>query len=415
MKKNTIYKPYIFFILAILSCSGFSQTTNTGVLSVSEGTEFSTVEDFSNTSSGEFYNDGESFIYRGFRNDGVVDFYGSTGLTRFIGSSPQQISGARPSYFYNIYFDNASGQEPFHLSGEIEAFGLVDFYRGIIDIDNYGGLFTFGNGASHVNTSDVSHVDGPVQKDGSEGFTFPIGDGGYYRFSGISEAPSQGTYRSKYYLENSGELYGHDLRPDVVSLIDDREYWTIEPVASTDDVMVTLSWREATTPPAIISTPQEGNIHIVRWDAESNMWVDEGGAVDIDNRTVTTAVSDYGVFTLARVKSEDILPCDVVVYNAVTPNGDGINDFFRIDNTNSSCAKNLKVKIFNRWGVKVYETNNYGANGNVFDGHSEGRATVQGSSQLPTGTYFYILDYRFDSGDGEKSHKQAGYLYLNGN
>lgn len=415
MKANTIIKNPVFLLMFILSGSVFSQTTNTGVLSVSGGTEFSTLENFENTASGEFYNDGEAFIYRDFHNDGVVDFYNITGLIRFIGNLPQLIFGDQPSYFYNIYFDNQSGDAPFHLSGEIEAFGLVDFYRGIVDIDNYGGTFTFGETASHVNTSDDSHVDGPVQKNGSEHFTFPIGDGGYYRFSGISEAPSASTYRSKYYLEDSGELYSHSLRPDVVSLIDNSEYWTIEPVVAASDLMITLSWREATTPPAIISSAEEGSIHIVRWDKEKNMWIDEGGAIDTDNQTVTTAVKKYGVFTLARVESDDILPCDVVVYNSVTPNGDGVNDFFRIDNANSTCAKNLKVKIFNRWGVKVYETKNYGANGNVFDGYSDGRATVQGSSQLPTGTYFYILDYRFDSGDGEKSHKKAGYLYLNGN
>ncbi|MDN3664355.1 hypothetical protein QWY92_02910 [Algibacter miyuki] len=61
-----------------------SQTSNTGVLTVSEGTVFSTVKRFDNQTSGTFYNDGDAYIYSHFNNEGIVDFYGTTGLTRFI-------------------------------------------------------------------------------------------------------------------------------------------------------------------------------------------------------------------------------------------------------------------------------------------------------------------------------------------
>ncbi|MEP3308339.1 MAG: Ig-like domain-containing protein, partial [Gilvibacter sp.] len=101
------------------------------------------------------------------------------------------------------------------------------------------------------------------------------------------------------------------------------------------------------------------------------------------------------------------------IFNGITPDGDGLNDFFRIvgienfpDNT---------IQIFNRWGVLVYETDGYGGSDgrtNVFRGISNGRATIKQDQRLPTGTYYYILQRR--TGGGE-ALKDAGYLYINGN
>jgi hypothetical protein len=44
---------------------------------------------------------------------------------------------------------------------------------------------------------------------------------------------------------------------------------------------------------------------------------------------------------------------------------------------------------------------------------SLGRTTVSQSSGLPTGTYFYILNYTSVDGTGQiQTNKQDGYLYL---
>src|SRR5690606_14312509 len=155
-------------------------------------------------------------------------------------------------------------------------------------------------------------------------------------------------------------LVRHNAPQHVGSLIDEKEVWTGEPVTQEERSLLTLSWREETTPQEFIQMPEHGNIHIARWDTDRNARIDEAGVVEVNNKTVTTSVDKYGILTLARVKSEHILPCAIVVYNAVTPNGDGINDYFKIDNSNSDCAENIHVEIFNRWGVKVFETNNYG-------------------------------------------------------
>jgi len=100
--------------------------------------------------------------------------------------------------------------------------------------------------------------------------------------------------------------------------------------------------------------------------------------------------------------------CEVEVSNTLTPNGDGINDYFHIEGLD--CFSVSTVKIYNRWGVLVFETEKYNNTTNVFEGNSRGRTTINQSIGLPIGTYFYVLEYIDFSGNGVK---KAGYLYLN--
>ena len=413
MKKPLIH---IYFILFCTS-GVLAQTINEGILYISENTQFSTVARLDNHNQGILNNDGEAFIYNDFNNDGTLDFYQNTGVTNFFGSENQTISGDQVSYFYNVVFDNSSNPNPFQLSGEINISGTSNFITGIVDNDNFEGQITFNTDASHINTSDLSHVDGLVNKFGDKEFIFPIGDGGYYRFAGIS-APENASalFKAKFYYENSAETYSHDSKSEEIQEIDDQEYWTVEKlIDGSEDGLVTLSWSETTTPSSIIEAAQEEALTIVRWDETTNMWIDEGGAVNLDDQTITTAVSNYGVFTLGRVNSDSDASCSLIVYNYVSPNGDGKNDYFIIDQSENGCAKDLHVQVYNRWGVKVYETNDYGQNGNVFNGYSSGRLTVNKSDKLPASTYYYIIKYQYNNEVDNQYQKEAGFLYLSDN
>ncbi|MGL2967624.1 gliding motility-associated C-terminal domain-containing protein, partial [Flavobacterium sp. XGLA_31] len=105
--------------------------------------------------------------------------------------------------------------------------------------------------------------------------------------------------------------------------------------------------------------------------------------------------------------------CDaVLVHNAFTPNGDGVNEYFQIDYINQKCHLPNRVEIYNRWGVLVFEADNYDNEnvGKVFTGVSEGRSTVSKSDELPAGTYFYIMQY--SDSDSGKTITESSYLYL---
>ena len=97
----------------------------------------------------------------------------------------------------------------------------------------------------------------------------------------------------------------------------------------------------------------------------------------------------------------------VEVFNVLTPNGDGQHDVLKIENIEN--YPDNTVKIYNRWGVLVFQTNAYGTEGNVWDGTSQGRATLGADSKLPAGTYFYIIEYT----DGTSNREQlSGYIYV---
>lgn len=407
-------------IVCLLHTFLCAQTTNVGELVILPGTQLSSVGAIDNKVTGDIINDGEVIAYSHFNNEGLVDFTTglTSGLTRFLGSNGfQEISGSSPFHFFDLEFDNNATQPAFRLSNEINLFGEAMFEDGIVDNDNYGGAFIFEDEAIHSNVNDNSHVDGLVRKNGDDYFVYPIGDAGFYRYSAQSD-PSLVTdaFSSKYFFSDSNTLYPHFSRAGVITLIDNAEYWRVDKNSGNSDIFLTLSWDEDTTPNPIYAAPYE-EIHIVRWDESQNLWVDEGGVADPNTKEVTTVVNPllgYGIFTLARVKVNNILPCGgrgVVIYNAVSPNDDGVNDYFNIDGI-EFCPKN-KVEIYNRWGVKVYETNSYNTNDNVFRGYSEGRLTINSGDKLPTGTYFYIISFLDEFGGTQT--KKAGYLYINEN
>ncbi len=72
--------------------------------------------------------------------------------------------------------------------------------------------------------------------------------------------------------------------------------------------------------------------------------------------------------------------CDIVLPNVITPNGDGLNDYFYIRGFEK--YPNTLLKIYSRNGNIVFTTENYQNN---WDG-----------GNLPGGTYFYIM--RFSDG-----------------
>jgi gliding motility-associated-like protein len=91
----------------------------------------------------------------------------------------------------------------------------------------------------------------------------------------------------------------------------------------------------------------------------------------------------------------------VIVHQAISPNGDGVNDFLQIDGI--LAYPDNKLAIMNRDGLLVFEAKGYDNANKVFDGHSN----KTGAMQLP-GTYFYALDYTVK---GITKHK-TGFLVL---
>ncbi|UOB16883.1 gliding motility-associated C-terminal domain-containing protein [Abyssalbus ytuae] len=99
---------------------------------------------------------------------------------------------------------------------------------------------------------------------------------------------------------------------------------------------------------------------------------------------------------------------EVFVYQLLTPNGDGDNDILIIEGL-QDFPQNT-VRIFNRWGVLVWETKSYGTVSNYFEGRSSGRITIKEKEMLPVGTYYYVIEY---IDNNNRSKQKAGYIYIN--
>jgi gliding motility-associated-like protein len=116
------------------------------------------------------------------------------------------------------------------------------------------------------------------------------------------------------------------------------------------------------------------------------------GAVDSYNPGISVSKPEE-----APTLEDDI----ILVHQAISPNGDGINDFLVIDGIQA--YPDNKLSIMNRSGQLIYEATGYDNSSKVFDGHSN----KNGQMQLP-GTYFYQLDYTVN---GITKHK-TGFLVL---
>ena len=96
------------------------------------------------------------------------------------------------------------------------------------------------------------------------------------------------------------------------------------------------------------------------------------------------------------------------IFNGITPNGDGFNDFFEIRGIDQ--YPNNNVKIFNRWGILIWETNGYDESLNVYKGEADTRMMVGSNNDTPSGIYFYLLTF---SGENPGKDSYSGYLYIN--
>ena len=84
------------------------------------------------------------------------------------------------------------------------------------------------------------------------------------------------------------------------------------------------------------------------------------------------------------------------VPNVFTPNGDGINDVFLV---NGKSITEFHAVLFNRWGKKIYE----------WDDYTKGWDGKIGGADASPGVYYYIIDA---TGKDESTFELKGFFYL---
>ncbi len=117
--------------------------------------------------------------------------------------------------------------------------------------------------------------------------------------------------------------------------------------------------------------------------------------------TNTINIAEAGVYTVSAILNgcsnsaqttvEELCILNPVLPNVMTPNGDNVNDVFIIKNMDPDVPN--KLTIYNRWGKKVYEKENYQTY--CWEGDSTIHNATEGftAEGLSDGVFFYTFHY----------------------
>lgn len=142
--------------------------------------------------------------------------------------------------------------------------------------------------------------------------------------------------------------------------------------------------------------PEDGDIDTWPWDASAEIWIDTPG-------TYTLYVMDTAgcmAHSELNITEEDCTP-KFEAPNVFTPNGDGINDVFKLKTMEKLFE--FEIRIFNRWGNQVLA---YNGEPEEFEWNGK----IKGNGQdAADGVYFYVATYKDYKG---KKKKQSGSVTI---
>jgi gliding motility-associated-like protein len=164
------------------------------------------------------------------------------------------------------------------------------------------------------------------------------------------------------------------------------------PLITTSNSSLNLSSLE------VIDQPGSGATATI--DSNGILTIDYTGLNFTGSELITIQACDTNGLCAQQVLTIEV-SAGIIIYNAISANGDELNKIFRIENIASTPdTQNNTVTIYNRWGSKVFEIENYNNTDRVFKGLNDN------GNELPSGTYFYKI--QFTSGRSSES----GYLQL---
>jgi gliding motility-associated-like protein len=132
---------------------------------------------------------------------------------------------------------------------------------------------------------------------------------------------------------------------------------------------------EATVP--FRAAPEE-YFDFSHWEVRSGAIL--GPIEDVSNGIVFNAIPDTVIAHFDRQELQWFVP------NSFTPNGDGVNDVFKIF-TNAQDPEYFEMRVFNRWGEVMFETRDAD---NAWEGDFKG-----GEYYLPDGVYTYYIKLKW--------------------
>ena len=373
----------IFLSVIILGFAGVhasAQMVNNGaIISIKPNTTLSIKTDFTN--DGTVVNNGNLVIEGRWQNNENYDA-GSGAIT--FNSDTEQIINHNDQSFSRLTI-SGGGQKLFLANITIE--NELVFEDGVLTSQN-GAHIVFTPGSKIVGGSDAAHINGRVYHQGSGDLLYPVGNGSQYLPVTLNDVPAN----TQVGIEVQNIPAGTSLRTRA-PLVDfvSENIWLIDVVqGNLESSTITLPASKlpvnVKTETVVVAQSESVN------DPFSSLGQSAFAANAQSGFVTSLAAPTESVVTLATSSGEGKL----AVFNGVSPDGDGLNDYWHIENIDKlPDAQPNKVTIFNRWGDVLWSAKNYDNVTNVFTG-----------DDLPAGTYFYKIEFE----SGRKT--QTGFLSL---
>ncbi|MBX2914606.1 MAG: hypothetical protein KF856_04945 [Cyclobacteriaceae bacterium] len=285
-----------------------------------------------------------SNFYNNITVDGpaAITFGANNGTVVMAGGAIQNVlrAGTASPIFRRLTMNKSGGLAVLGTDVTISTNGT--FTNGVL-FTTSSNYLNFANGATVTGGSNASHVDGPVRKTGTNAFSFPTGDGGFYRPISISAPSNAAHFFTAEYFKSSQSFGGPSTYSTGIVTVSSCEYWMLDrnPAVGGSNVSVTLSWNTPDcTGPYITNL---ANLRVVRWNGSA--WVNHGNGGTTGNATNGTVISagvitSFSPITLGSSGLDNPLPVELVSFTAVADNGrvnlDWVtaselnNDFFTI-------------------------------------------------------------------------------------
>ncbi len=147
----------------------------------------------------------------------------------------------------------------------------------------------------------------------------------------------------------------------------------------------------------MFATPSLGGT--IDWFSDAGLTTNIGTGNNLAPNNTTGTTVYYVTETAAGCQSaastvtitiEQCVVLELEIPTGFTPDGDGVNDTWELVNLNALYPNNV-VRVVNRWGNLLFESNGYAT---PWDGTRNG-------VQLPTGSYFFTIDFGDDSRNPE--------------
>ena len=133
----------------------------------------------------------------------------------------------------------------------------------------------------------------------------------------------------------------------------------------------------------------ENKPFLIRYDEDTEYTFSESGTFSVELRISFVQGNDTIDFVTEEPYLIHISESKLEIPNAFTPNGDGVNDIFKVKEGYKSIVS-FEAKVFNRWGKKLYEWKEIEGG---WDGKCSGK-------DVPDGAYYLVVKAK--GADGKK-------------